>query len=280
MPKKIALVIGSGSVKCAAALGVWKALKQAGLNLDRVVGCSGGSIYAAVIALGYEVEEATHLTQSLWTEDLVANYPSSLKAVMSGEQEFNERSGIVDGGPLMERLTSTFGERTFAETKLPLHVVATDLRNGERVVLSQGRVVDAVRASVAIPLIFPPWEVDGRLLVDGAVSDPLPVDVAIKEGGDVILSLGFDLPYRNRLRSFNAVQAQLNAIYVNNILRATYSFYNVAHHAEIVALWPDFDKPIANFDTHQFPYIIERGEQALQAHLPYLKQLLQGEGPG
>lgn len=272
--RRLALVIGSGSVKCAAALGVWKVLNREGIDLDMVVGCSGGSMYAAIIALGYDVETATRLTQSLWTEDLVAGYAGNLKAVMSGEVDFNERSGIVDGERLMERISQAYAGKTFADTKIPLHITATDLKNGERVVMSQGSVLDAVRASIAIPLIFPPWEVDGRLLVDGAVSNPLPVDVAIKEEADIILSLGFDLPYKARLRTFNAVQAQLNAIYINNILRSTYAFYNVAHHAEIIALWPDFDKQISNFDTHQFPYIIEKGEQAIEQHVPYLRRLL------
>ncbi len=272
--RRLALVIGSGSVKCAAALGVWKVLNREGIELDMVVGCSGGSMYAAIIALGYDVETATQLTQSLWTEDLVAGYVGNLKAVMSGETDFNERSGIVDGALLMERISKAYAGKTFADTKIPLHITATDLRSGERVVMSQGSVLDAVRASIAIPLIFPPWEVDGKLLVDGAVSNPLPVDVAIKEEADIILSLGFDLPYRARLRTFNAVQAQLNAIYINNILRSTYAFYNVAHHAEIIALWPDFDKQISNFDTHQFPYIIEKGEQAIEQHVPYLRRLL------
>ena len=272
--RPLALVIGSGSVKCAAALGVWKALRREGIELDMIVGCSGGSMYAAVIALGWELETAIEKTQSMWTEDLVAGYAGNLKAVMSGEADFNERSGIVDGGPLLAVLSSAYGDKTFADTRIPLHIVATDLKTGEKVVMSTGKILDAVRASIAIPLVFPPWEVNGRLLVDGAVSNPLPVDVAIKEGGQIILSLGFDLPYRPRLRSFNAVQAQLNAIYINTILRSTYSFYNLAHHAELISLWPDFDKQIANFDTRQFPYIIERGERAMEEHLPYLRRLL------
>ena len=65
--KKVALVIGSGSVKCAAALGLWKVLERAGIKLDMLVGCSGGSIYAAVMALGYDVATCERLTRELWT---------------------------------------------------------------------------------------------------------------------------------------------------------------------------------------------------------------------
>ena len=65
--------------------------------------------------------------------------------------------------------------------------------HGEKVALSEGSLFDAIRASLAIPIIFPPWEVDGRLLIDGAVSDPLPIDVAIQDGADIIIAMGFPL---------------------------------------------------------------------------------------
>jgi NTE family protein len=79
---------------------------------------------------------------------------------------------------MYERLRSVFGEKTFAETSFPLHIVATHLYTGERVVISSGKVLDAIRASIAIPMIFSPWKIDGQLLVDGAVCDPLPIDVS------------------------------------------------------------------------------------------------------
>jgi NTE family protein len=152
--------------------------------------------------------------------------------------------------------------------------VATDLNSGEAVVLSDGRIMDAIRASIAIPMIFPPHEVNGRLLTDGAVSNPLPIDVAIQEGCDIILAMGFELPYRKRMRSFNAVQTHLNSIYINNILRATYAFYNLAHHAEIIPILPDLEGLSGNFDTAKLPQIIEQGKKETERQIPYLKNLL------
>jgi NTE family protein len=112
-------------------------------------------------------------------------------------------------------------------------------------------------------------------LIDGAVSNPLPVDVAIKEGCEVILAMGFALPYRPRMRSFNAVQSHLTTVYINNLLKATYSFYNLAHHAEIILVLPVFEKEIGNFDTAQLPYIIQQGQMEAEARMPYLKRLLE-----
>jgi NTE family protein len=70
-----------------------------------------------------------------------------------------------------------------------------------------------------------------------------------------------------------AVQAQLNSLYMNNILKATYAFHNLAHHAEIIAIVPEFEKPLGMFDTDQLPYIIAEGERGAQEHLPYLERL-------
>lgn len=273
--KRLALVIGSGSVKCAAALGLWKVLQREGMKLDMVVGCSGGSLYAAGIAAGGDVEKFMTATLDLWDVDVMSGYASNLRAAMSREVSYNERSGLIDDALVWERLYATYGDMTFAETTAPLYVVATDFYSGEQVVLQQGRLADAVRASIAIPMIFPPWEIDGRLLTDGAVADPLPVDVAIREGAQIILSMGFELTLRKRMRSFNAVQSHLNAVYMNNILRATFAFYNAVHHAEIISLWPEFGEDISSFDVEKIPHIIAMGEKAAEEHLPYLKKLLQ-----
>jgi len=270
--KSLALVIGSGSVKCAAAVGVMQVLERERIPLDLIVGCSGGAIYAACIALGYSVAAMAQMTNELWTSDVMAGYASNLKAVMTGAMEFDERAGIVDDAGMLAQYTRVFGDKQFSDARVPLYITATDLRNGEKVVLTRGKLLDAVRASSAMPMIYRPWEIDGRLLTDGAASDPLPVDVAIQEGAHIILALGFELPYRARLRSFNAVQNQYNSIFMNNLLRSAYAFHNLAHHAEIITMLPDV--PVAGFDTQQFPRIIEAGARAAEDHVAYLRRLL------
>ena len=172
--------------------------------------------------------------------------------------------------------TYIYGDMQFSDLKMPFKVVATDLLSGDKTILSDGSVFDAIRASLAIPIIFPPWEVDGRLLIDGAASDPLPIDVAIQDGADIIIAMGFPLDYRSRFRSMTAVQEQLNSIYINNILTSTYAFYNLAHHAEIFPVIPEFDTPISMFDVDKIPDVIERGEQAARKQMPHIKRLLAG----
>jgi len=275
MKKHLSIVIGSGSILCAASLGLMKALKREGIQPDMLVGCSGGSLYAGALALGFDPNTIHELTIDMYKNDIVEGYTSNLRAAMSGEARFNEASGLVDDKIMMERLQAIFGEKTFADTILPLHIVATDFYTGEEVVLSSGRLVDATRASSAIPMIFPPWKINDRLLVDGAVCNPLPVDVAIKEGSDVIIAMGFELPMRRRMNSYTAVTTHFNSLYMNNILKSTFAFYNAAHHAEIIPIMPSFEKQIGGFDHHQLPYIIEQGEKAAEEQIPYLRKLLE-----
>ena len=275
--KRVALVIGSGSVQCAAALGMWKVLQREGIGIDMVVGCSGGSLYASVMALGHDIDTCERLTRELWTPDLTRrrDLRSLLAAFMPKTFGFDGSLGLISDKPLMKALDQLFGDRGFADTAIPLHVVATDLHNGQMVALSEGRVRDAVRASIAIPYIWKPWEVDGRWLLDGCASDPLPVDVAIREGADVILAMGFESPYPKRIRSATRYAFQVNSVYTNNLLRANYAFHNLAHHAEIIPVLPEFDRPVRLFDTHEIPYVIEEGERTMQAQLGYLRQALE-----
>ena len=274
--KRVALVIGAGSVKCAAALGLWKVLSREGIDVDMVVGCSGGSIYAACMALGYDADETVAMTLALWNRDVTKrrDYRSMLGAFLPKLFRFRGHFGMVHDEPLLAALRKGFGERRFDDVVLPLYVVATELATGQQATLSAGSIVDAVRASIAIPYIWAPWEVDGRLMLDGCLSDPLPVDVAIKEGADVILAMGFESPYPRRIRSATSYAFHVNSIYTNNLYRANYSFHNLAHHAEILPIVPEFGEPVNLFDTHKFAHVIECGARAAEEQLPYLRQLL------
>ena len=274
MKKHIALVIGSGGIKCAAAIGLWRVLQEENIQVDSMVGCSGGSIYGAAIANHFDTDEMQDLSRVLWTSEIMQGYTENLKASKDGTLRFNERSGLVNDSVLNGTLQKVFGETKFSDLKMPFKIVATDLLTGDKVTLSDGNVFDAMRASLAIPIIFPPWEVNGRLLIDGAASDPLPIDVAIQDGADIIIAMGFPLDYRSRFRSMTAVQEQLNSIYMNNILTSTYAFYNLAHHAEIFPVIPEFDGTLSMFDVDKIPAVIERGAEAARKQLPHIKKLL------
>lgn len=273
---QIALVVGSGAVKCAAALGLWRVLHRENIPIDLFVGCSGGTLFTTMMALNADLEEVEALTKKLWTREVTAS--RNLRAVASiflpKFFAFDSRFSLISDDALNRLLAEGFGDRTFDDTVTPLHISTTDLHSGEKVVLSEGRLFDAIRASIAIPYVWPAWQVGDRMLVDGCLSNPLPVDVAIREGAEIILAMGFEAEYPRKIKSATRYAFQLNSVYTNNLLRASYAFHNLAHHAEIIPVLPDFDQRVGLFDTGKFSYVIEQGERTAEQQLPYLKKLL------
>jgi NTE family protein len=140
--------------------------------------------------------------------------------------------------------------------------------------MTEGRIADAIRASIAIPFIWSAHKTGGRTLIDGAASNPLPVDVAIKEGAEVILAMGFQAPLPTRVRSISRYAFHINGIMTNNLYQSNFSFHNAAHHAEIIPIFPEFERPIRLFDTDQIPYVIDQGEKATEVQIPYIRKLL------
>jgi len=272
----VALVIGAGAIKCAAAIGVSKVLEDAGIGVDLLVGCSGGSMFAALLALGYDAATCEKLTLQMWTAEVTRRHDrkAMLRALMPKLFGFNASWGMIDDTLITDRFRKVYGDRTFADTKIPFHVVAADFENGEKVVLSEGKLADAIRASIAIPFVFKPWRVGGRLLIDGSLADPMPVDVAIRENACVILAIGFDNPYQRRINSPVRFAFQVTTVMTNNLLRANYAFHNLAYHSELILILPEFEGRVNAFDTGRLPHIIERGARAMEEQLPYVKQIL------
>ncbi|WP_291089551.1 patatin-like phospholipase family protein [Hydrogenophaga sp.] len=276
----VSLVIGSGSVKCAAALGVMKVLNEAGIPIDRVVGCSAGALFASLVALGYETTEATDITLRTWTKDLTSKpsrmgYLRLLAPKLFGFKPDN--FALRDDRSMLDRLHAVFGDRRIEDTSIPLHITATDFATGELVEITKGRIVDAIRASLALPLAFSPVKLDGRLLVDGYLSDPLPLSVAMKHGSGVIVGVGFESPYQDNITSAGRFAFQLSAILANNLLKSRLAFHGMAHHCEVIMILPEFKQRVRLFDTAKVPYIVEQGEQAALQQLPYLRELLAAE---
>ncbi|NMM80787.1 hypothetical protein B2J86_07550 [Acidovorax sp. SRB_14] len=273
----VTLVIGSGSVKCAAAIGVVKALTDAGIGIDRVVGCSGGALFAAGVALGFDTARMTDVTLRTWTRKLTAKRSRMGFLRLLAPRLFGFRSdsfGLRDDGPMLSAFRDVFGQQRIEDTPIPLHITATDFMNGELVDIVRGDLVDALRASVSLPLAFRPVKLDGRVLIDGYMSDPLPISVAMKNGSRVIVAVGFESPYQESIRSAGRFAAQLSAILANNLQKSRLAFHSAAHHSEMILILPQFKQRVRLFDTDKVPYIIEEGEQAALQQLPYLRALL------
>ena len=278
--KKVAVVIGSGAIQCAASIGLWRVLEREGVGVDLSVGCSGGAIYAALHALGASPDEAQELTTRLWTRGVLARADrrAALSALLPRMLGFDGQFGLVHDGPLGRALAPAFEGRTFGEADTPLRVVATDFETGDRVVIGEGEpetsVFDAVRASVAVPFVWRPCPVGGRLLCDGCLSDPLPVGVAVDAGADVVLAMGFEAARPRRVSTVMRFAFQVTSVYTNSLLRAGLARDRLAHGPTVVPVLPTFERPPGLLGTRQLAAIVRRGEAAAEAALPALQQAL------
>lgn len=275
--QKVAMVIGSGGLRCVAAFGALAVLQREGIGVDLVVACSGGALCGYWIASGRDdaTEGIAQFAQGwMGTFDKLA-YRQILGAVFPRWFGFNPRFGVMKDGAVNRALAAYVEDTRFEDLRIPLHLVAADVMGGGQVVLSSGPVFDAMRATVAIPLVLPPWPVDGRLLMDGAVCNPLPVDVAMREGADIIVAVGFEEVLQPKINSGLDQTKQVMAVVTNHLLRAQFAFHSMAHHAEVIAVMPDFGLEVGLRDTHLIEHLVRQGEVATEREIPYLRRLLQ-----
>ena len=273
---RVALVIGSGALKCAAAFGVTKVLQRERIPVDMVVACSGGAFCALWVAHGAgDVDGHVQRLMRCWAGAFERlSYRHLLGMLFPRWFRFDLGAGILDDRAINRALREYVGEHRFEDLVVPMHLVATDFATGEKVVLSSGSLFDAVRATISIPLVLPAWTVDGRALVDGAVCDPLPIDVAVREGADVIVAMGFEETPLGEIRSGMGMLMQLKTLMVNHLYRSQYAFYNLSHHAEVVPIILETDLPVGLRDVHLVPRLVSLGETAAEREMPYLKRLL------
>lgn len=179
IPEKIrvALVLGSGGVRGMAHVGVLEELENAGIKIDLIVGCSAGSIVGALYA---DYPRSCRIKNIMETM-----HSDSLLDINIWQCHF----GLSQGRAMRRALYRNIQARNFEELQIPFIAVATDLYSGELVPIGSGDVIKAVQASCAIPLLFVPCEVNGRILVDGGVVNPVPVCLARDLGADVVIAV-------------------------------------------------------------------------------------------
>ncbi len=161
----ISLALGGGGSRGYAHVGVLRCLEKEGFRIRAVAGTSAGGVAAVAYAAGYTPDEL---------ETAFSKINQSKLFVRSSD----EGPGILGLSGATRLFEEYFGERTFADLRMPCAVVAVDLKAGREVVLNQGRVVDALLATIAVPGVFPPKRFGDSELVDGAVLNPVPVTVA------------------------------------------------------------------------------------------------------
>ena len=231
---RIGLALSGGGARGAAHIGVLKVLEEMRIPIDCIAGTSMGSIVGGLYAMGLTPSEIEHLVAAIdWSDAFLDDIPrddrsfrrkrdddSYLVRQRPGISGLTLRfpPGILNGQKidlLLKRFTLPAWEvRDFDELGIPYRAVATDIETGEKVVLGGGDLALAIRASMSIPIVFAPREIDGRLLVDGGITSNLPIDVAREMGADIVIAVDISTPLagRDELRSVLDITDQITGI--------------------------------------------------------------------
>ena len=271
---RFAIVLGSGGVRSIAALGMVEVLAREGLMPDLVVGCSAGAMFGALIAAGHKAQEAVRIATTLWSADVTRKrrWRAIPQMLMPRMGRFDADFALRDDGPVLQRLERAFGDLRLQDLGIALRVTATDAGTGERVVLREGPLVEALRASIALPFMFAPVQIGGRRLIDGFVADPLPVSAAAD--ARAVLALGFESPMPRRVDGPTRLLAQVTSAMTNNLMQARLAAAE-AGGTRLLSLMPRLERRVGLFDTEAMPYLVDAGRRATEAALPSIHALLQ-----
>lgn len=180
---KIGLALGSGGARGFAHLGVIKTLLDAEIPIDMIAGSSMGAMVGCFYGAGLDIERLYKLSR-VFKRKYYLDFTIP-------------KMGFIAGNRVKELIRIFTHGRNLEQLDIPVHVVATELMTGDKVVFKEGPIADAVRASIAIPGIFVPEKYDGKLLIDGGVVDRVPVSVVEDMGADIIIAVDVSRINRN-----------------------------------------------------------------------------------
>lgn len=192
----VAVVLGGGAARGFSHIGLIQAFEENGILIHMLVGTSMGSIVASPYAAGYSVDNLKTIVTNLDSAKLV-------------DILFPPRGGLINTERLKRYLDVLLMHKTFDQLEIPFYSVITELATGREVAMHHGNVAAAVQASMSIPALFPPVEIDGVHFVDGGMKNAVPANVAKNHGADVII--GVDVK-RNLKKSTSTTSLTISSL--------------------------------------------------------------------
>jgi len=274
-PPRLALVLGSGGVRSVAAVGVAEVLAREGVQPDLVVGCNSGALVGATIALRMSPEQALQTVSELCSQELTRQHRwrAWLQLLAPRLAGFADDFALRDARLIERRLREAFGQRRIEDAPTALRIAATDANSGEAAVLTHGSMVDALRASNAVPFLFPAVTIEGRRLVDGVISDPLPLAAAVD--ARTVVALGFHGSMPRRIDRASHLVAQVSTAMINNLMQARNAAARAAGQ-RVLHIELALERRVGLWDTGAVRYLYETGRRAAQTQLPQIMTMLEG----
>lgn len=251
----VAVCLGGGGSRGIAHLGVLYEFEKAGIPIDLIVGTSAGSVIGASYADNPSVE------------NLIPRFKVQRKTHLLDIDMFNMRYGIYKGIAFQKFLVDSLSVNRFEDLKIPCLVVATDMISGEEICFGSGPLAPAIHASCAVPYYFQPVELYGRYLIDGGVTNPVPVSVAKRHNAKLIIAVDitFSLP--------ETLPGNLIGIAKRSMEICFQKINQMCLQQADVIICPDVKK-IGMFEDEAFQELFEAGRQAARAALPQIQEKL------
>lgn len=263
---KIGLALGGGAALGWAHIGVIRALDEAGVDVDIIAGTSIGAIIGAALAAG-KVDEIEEIARSVNVGTILKFLDPSLK-----------RGAILGGRKIRKILDAHFGGLRMENLARPFAVTASDLKTGEGVVISEGPVTDALMASIAVPVLFKPVEMNGHLLADGGLFEPVPARTVRQIGAERVIAVDLMSDYTSRvkrLRKSDRLPVAANL----SIARASAYFLLKSYSQASLALSPPdviIAPKIGHIDSANFAradQLIAEGRRVTEAAIDQILEL-------
>lgn len=264
---KVGVVVGSGGMKSLSSIALFEFLDEANVDVDLLIGCSGGSSVVASWACGNNADTMREQALKFWgNKDLLTrtDYRTLLSIAGLPFGRFDKSRGLLKSDLALKAYKELFGERTIEDLPIRTMLQTTDLLSGEPVMLSSGLLWEAVYASGALFPLLPGLQINGRWLMDGIYSTPLPVLEAVNNDMDVIIAMTYEERTTVESRGFVPYFMRAHG-YSHHWLQRNQTALSVEmHHHEIVFINVIFDKFISLRSVRRIPEILEKGTMAVE----------------
>jgi len=262
--KKVALALGSGGVRGLAHIGVIKTLVKNNIPIDFIAGTSIGALIGGLYAAFKNTSQIEELLNQFSYRDFITIFANI---------DFRAK-GLIKGDRAIQFLKEKVGNIKIEELQIPFKAVATDINTGEVIVFEKGNLIEAIRASGSVPIVFRPMNFKGRYLVDGGISMPVPVPIVKEMGAELTIAVSLDAIYvfdkkiQQNIEKINAYTVAVKSI---NLLRYYLAKENIKE-ADVVISPEVKNGSWLNFVHGQ--EIIKIGEEACLKALPSIKEKL------
>jgi len=262
--RKVGLALGTGAARGLAHIGVLEVLEKEGIPIDMIAGTSAGAAIGALYAQGKDASMIKDLALDLNWKRLAFLVDLALP-----------RTGFIGGRKIKDLLRSIIGDIEFSDLRIPFACVAADIMTGEEVVISHGSVLDGIRASISIPVIFTVVKWKGRYLVDGGLVNPVPVSVLRQMGADLIIAVNVIPAVRDRAQQVEKIkEPHIISVIMQSLYIASYSTVRSSLEGADIVIEPQM-ADITYGDFSRAEECILQGALATQGSIPEIKRQLE-----